>query len=792
MIWYRNFIHTFRRFMMASVINLVGLAVAFAAFFVIMTQVQYDYDYDKGYDGYENLIRIDYDAGPDEGGRKLWMCLPLARIVTESSPHVVGSTLVQGYVTTSPLWVGEANYKDTRIVRGFYDFFSPLRPDMVVGNASDAILGGKALLPLSLATKYFGRADCVGETIIIGERDSGQRVEVGGVYRDFPKNSTFGNDIYLRFSDEMLKAEDNWMQFNYMLYLRLDDASAADEVVAAASATLKKVKDEEGEPVQENVINYTRMEDVHFSTIGGTSGANTTTLLLLVAIAIVVVVVSAINFMNFSLAETPMRIRSINTQKVLGASVASLRTTLILESVAVCLVAFLLAGGLVLVGCRFGLQDVVQADVSFAAHPYLVILTLVEAVVSGVLAGLYPAFYATSIPPAVALKGDFGLSHGGRMLRTALLGFQFVVAFALVVCIGIMYSQFRHINNAQYGLDKDAIVFGNTTFKIHGHYDAVRSELIALSCVENVSFSNFRIGVDWYMNIGRGDDEQHMAIFDCLKCDAYYLETLGIKVAEGRSFNETDNGAYIFNKAAMDRFPWFTVGKPPFHDNSWSSQNGEDVYDWPIVGVCDNIRYKSLRHANNSPMAFCVFSKSCDWGNGVINIRVAKGSDLVEVVNSLHSVLDKYNDNGQAELCFMDDHLKLLYDSERRFSSQVMLFSVIAIMLSLMGVLGLSMFEAEYRRKEIAVRKVLGCETTAVVMMFVRRYAVILGVCFALGAPLGYILCQHWLSGFAERVEISPLIFVAALLAVGCVTLCTVAAQVWRTASANPVVALKS
>lgn len=792
MIWYRNFIHTFRRFFTASVTNLVGLAVAFAAFFVIMTQVQYDYDYDKGYDGYEDLVRIDFDPGPSEGGRKLWMCIPMARIVTESSPHIVGSTLVQGYLTMSQLWVGESNYKEVGVMRGFNDFMTPLRPNMVVGRP-DAILGGKALIPLSMATKIFGRADCVGETVIIGERDSGQKVEVGGVYHDFQKNSTFGNNVYLKFSDETLKNEDNWDQYNYNLYLRLDDGAMADEVAAAASAALKKVMAESGKPSEVDMpINYTPIEDVHFSPIGGVQGASAMTLMLLVAIAVVVVVVSAINFMNFSLAETPMRIRSINTQKVLGASVTSLRVSLVLESVAVCLAAFVLAGVIVVVGCRLGLQDVVLSEISFSSHPLLVALTLAEAVVSGVLAGIYPAFYATSIPPAVALKGDFGLSHGGRMLRTALLGFQFVVAFALVVCIGIMYSQFRHINNVKYGLDKDAIVFGNTTFKIHGHYDAVRVELMALSCVDNVSFSNFRIGGDWYMHIGRGDDEQHMCLFDCLKCDANYLKTMGITVVEGRDFVETDNGAYLFNKAAMDKFPWLSVGKPPFHDNSWSTNNDPDLFDWPVVGVCDNIRYRSLRFDNNSPMAFCVFSKSCDWGNGVINIRVAKGVNAVEAMSAIHSVLDKYNDNGQAELCFMDDHLDLLYQSEKRFSSQVVLFSVIAIMLSLMGVLGLSMFEAEYRRKEIAVRKVLGCESGAVVMMFLRRYAVILGACFVIGAPLGYVLCQHWMSGFADRVAVSPLIFVGALVAVGGATLATVAAQVWRTASANPVVALKS
>ena len=160
-------------------------------------------------------------------------------------------------------------------------------------------------------------------------------------------------------------------------------------------------------------------------------------------------------------------------------------------------------------------------------------------------------------------------------------------------------------------------------------------------------------------------------------------------------------------------------------------------------------------------------------------------------MDTLHKTLDKYYDDGNADLKFMNDRLDLLYKSETRFSSQILLFSVIAIIISLMGVMGISMFEAEYRRKEIAVRKVLGCDTREVVMMFVRRYVLILAVCFVIGAPLGYILSQHWMSGFADRVDISPLVFLISLVSVSVLTLATVTLQVWRAACANPVDAIK-
>lgn len=784
MIWFRNFVHTLRRFLLASVTNLLGLAVAFGAFYVIMTQVDYDSNYDKGYDGYQNIIRIDIQTGSDVSSRQLWICLPMANMIAECSPHIVGHSCLQGYNQDDELWIGDKKMGVVDIVGGFDDFIAAFHPKMIVGETS-AMLGHKVLIPYSLAMRCFGRADCVGESIHIGEKSAGEDVEVGGVFQDFPSNSTLRNGVYFSYSEEQVKSEDNWQQYNYNLYLRLDDADAADDVVKAAydqivkNAPASVVGDDDE---VEGSICYTRMEDVHFSNVGGPAESSPTTLFLLLIISIAVVGVAAINFMNFSLAETPMRIRSINTQKVLGASVASLRANLVLESVVVCLVAVVLGGVAVMVGRNFGLQDIVQGDISLSQHPLLVALTVGVAVVAGLLAGIYPAFYATSIPPAVALKGDFGLSKSGRSLRTLLLGVQFIVAFALVVCISIMYAQMRHISTTNYGLDKDSIIMGVTTRQIYQHRDAVRSELMSISGIENFGFSGFTMGGDSYPAWGRGKDD-HVIHFYCLRCDCHFLETMGIKIVEGRDFNETDNGAFIFNKAAMEEYPWLAVGQIPWQD-------GDDDF-WPIVGVCDNIRFRSMRYGNNAPMAFCVFPKENDWFMGKYNIRVAKGVDMKEIMDTLHKTLDKYYDDGNADLKFMNDRLNLLYKSETRFSSQILLFSVIAIIISLMGVMGISMFEAEYRRKEIAVRKVLGCDTHEVVMMFVRRYVLILAVCFVIGAPLGYILSQHWLSGFADRVDISPLVFLFSLVSVSVLTLATVTLQVWRAARANPVDAIK-
>ncbi len=795
MIWFRNFVHTLRRFLLASITNLVGLVVAFAAFYVIMTQVEYDFSYDKGYEDYQNLVRIDIQTKEEDiSSRQLWLCLPLARTIAQSSPHITDYSIIQGWTSNTDVWVGDSKMGSANMLCGFDNFLSPFRPKMLVGD-TESLNGGKCLIPKSLAEQYYGHTDCAGQTLHLGEKNSGRDIEIGGVYEDFAQNSTIGNAIFIKYSDEYTKGEDNWQQFNYNLYLRLDDIAIADEVMKTASDHVLKTAPAQTVDVSTSNhtwIRYTPMSDIHISNIGGNATTSPTTLYLLIIISIAIVCVAGINFMNFSLAETPMRIRSINTQKVLGASVAALRESLMTESVALCVVAALLGGAIVMASRNFGLQEIVQGDISFSSHPLHVAATMAIAIIVGLLAGLYPAIYATSIPPAVALKGDFGLSKSGRTLRTILLGLQFIVAFALVVCISIMYAQTRHISNTYYGMDKDYIIMGHASTQLYEHRDAVRNELLSVTGVENVSFSGFAMGGDSYPHWGRGRDSEHTASFFNLRCDRHFLATMGIKITQGRDFNETDKGAFIFNEAAMNKYDWFKIGEAPWPNNSFPNDNdNNDPSDWRIVGACENIRYRSLRYDNDYPMCFCIFPESMDWEMSHYNIRVAHGTDMVDIMNRLHKVLDKYYDDNNAELLLMNDRLNLLYKSEQRFNSQMLLFSAIAILISLMGVMGISMFEAEYRRKEIAVRKVLGCPTDEVVAMFIRRYLKILGLCFVVGAPLGYALSLHWMAGFADRVEISPWVFIIALLGVSMLTIGTVAMQVWSVARANPVESLK-
>ena len=494
--------------------------------------------------------------------------------------------------------------------------------------------------------------------------------------------------------------------------------------------------------------------------------------------------------MNFNLAETPMRIRSINTQKVLGATTASLRGGLLAEAVMVSLMAFVLAMALVSLAHDLGLQDLVQGSILLQDHPWLIGLTLIISIVVGLLAGAYPAYYVTSFPPALVLKGSFGLSPKGRVLRTILICLQFVVSFMLVIGVGIMYLQSYFIYHTDYGFDKDEVMVVPTAPDTRNHADAIDADLRKIPGIEGASLAQNVLGSsDRYQTWGRGSGNKHMT-FTCIFVDWRFLDVMGIDIVEGRNFRETDGDVYIFNESAKKKYPWLAVDKPI-----------NDDQDMPIVGFCEDIKYSTLRvDDSQQPIAFMVPGpKGYYWNDGfwrnVLMVRVAKGVDKREAKQQVLETVLKYEHDNELtvnDLHYMNDKLEESYQQERLFTKQILLFSLLAILISIIGVFGMTMFESEYRRKEIGIRKVFGSSTKEILVMFNRRYLYILLGCFVVAAPIGYMVGVHWLEGFAIRTAVSPWLFLVSFLLIALITMLTVTYQSWKNANENPVKSIKT
>ncbi len=789
----RNFTSMFRKFVSASLLNLLGLSLAFASFFVIMTQVNYDLGYNKSFTEHEKLFRLTMKLGPGMEDYGVTLPRPLVEQLAAASPHVKGYGIEEGWTRIDQFLVDDQEYS-LNLVYGIHDFMSVFKPTVICGDLKGLNQLPNIVLPRSEAMRIFGTVNAVGKTLKYKWVEE-WIFNVCAVIEDYPENNFLHGISFRGLNDN----EGNYQNWNYQAYIRVDDSANLPNVITAMrQKAIELFKDDfnmttpqEKEALQ---VVLTPIADTHFAKdlskdSPNIKSVNRSSVYLLICFSLLIVIIAAVNFMNFTLAETPLRIRSINTQKVLGASTASLRGSLLAEAVIISLLAFAGAMAMVWLAHDLGLQELVQGSILLQDNLWLAGITLLISIVVGLLAGAYPSYYVTSFPPALVLKGSFGLSPKGRVLRTSLICLQFVVSFMLVIGVGIMYLQSYLIFHTDYGFDKDEVMVVPTAPDTRNHADAIDADLRKIPGIEGASLAQSVLGSsDRYQTWGRGEGDKHMT-FACIFVDWRFLSVMGIDIVEGRNFRQTDGDVFIFNESAKKKYPWLAVDKPI---------NDEDM---PVVGFCEDIKYTTLRVDDSQlPIAFLVPSReSFFWNDGYwrnyLLVRVAKGVDKREAKEKVLDVVLKYEHESKpdiSDLRYVDDELEKSYHQERLFTQQILLFSLLAILISIIGVFGLTMFESEYRRKEIGIRKVFGSSTKEILMMFWRRYLYILLGCFVVAAPIGYLLGQHWLEGFAVRTAISPLLFLVSFLLIALITLLTVTYQSWKNANENPVNSIKT
>ena len=785
----RNFFSVLRRFKAASVLNVLGLSIAFVAFMLIMMQVNYDYTFDCSHRNADAIFRVDIVHGSK--GSQAIICRPFARAFTESSPHIKGGCLLNAWVG-SPFFYVEQNGQRTgyrenawEVTPGLLDV---IHFDMLEGTAQALDEPGSVILPESMAKKIFGNETAVGKQLIAPNVEMNAQI-IKGVYKDFPRNSALQNVIYVAMNPK--ENYDNWGNWNYFFFVRLDDSANKENVLDnfKSNFNAKEVFGNEFEWGGEESfdLRLTSLPDVHFLNnvdFDSMPKASRQTLLVLFSIAFVIIIIAGINFTNFSTALTPMRIKSINTQKVLGSSDRMLRGSLLVEAVGVSTFAYLLSLLFLYVIPKTPVASLVDADISFGAQPMIIAGTAVIAVIVGVLAGLYPSYYVTSFPPALVLKGSFGLSLAGRRMRSVLVGIQFVASFILIIGSLFMYLQNRYMQNAPLGYDKEEMIIVHLNNKINKDRDAFTNQLKSFSGVEDVTYSQFLLSSqDQYMGWGRDYNGKNIN-FQCLPVSSSFLKVMGIEVKEGRDFRPEDDqketGCYIFNEKAKAQL---------------ELKLNEQIDGDEIIGFIPDIKFASFRQ-EVTPMAFYLWGKY-QWGQegnyyNAAYVKFKAGSDLRAGMEHVRESLKKFDSEYPLVIRFYDEVLQHTYEKELKIGSLITLFSLVAIFISIVGVFGLVVFESEYKRKEIAVRKVLGSTTGEVLYMFNVSYFWILLICFVLGAPVAWYGVHRWLENFAYRTPMYWWVLPLAFLAIGMITFLTVTYQNWHVANENPVKNIKS
>ena len=529
----RNLISVARRFKLATTLNIFGLSVAFAAFMVIMIQLDYDYGFDKFHKDSDKIFRMEISGmSLSKTSAQAVICRPFAERFFESSPHIVAGALSQtgaGNIFFHIENYGARNYFKEKIIAVTPEFTDVFTFDLVEGAADALKTPENIIIPQSLSHKLFGNESAVGKQLVSQE----VTYTVGAVYRDLPANTVVNNYIYGPIPKDENKQ--NWNNWNYQVYFRINEAANISQLFENFKRNFdaRSIWGESFEWDESGMsIRFTALPDIHYVTdvtYDNTPKASRQTLMILFVIAMVIIAIAAINFTNFSTALTPMRIKNINTQRVLGAKQSTLRLALLFEAIVISLLSYLIAVLFVSIFSNSLLAKLVNADLSLAAHPMIAGGTALVALLTGLFAGLYPSRYMTSFAPALVLKGSYGLSSKGRKLRNILISIQFVASFALIVGASFMYLQNYFMQNSSLGYDKDALVTVNI-WQIQQSRDAFTNQIKAYSGIEDITYSESLLSSsDQYMGWARGYKNEPIS-FQCLPVHYTFLKVMGIEI----------------------------------------------------------------------------------------------------------------------------------------------------------------------------------------------------------------------------------------------------------------------
>ena len=803
-----NFINTLRHYRASSLLNIFGMAVAFAAFYVILTQVRWGMTYNQGLPDGERIFVISRPNPTLDGKLNLYYARPMAEELCTTIPGVeaFGSATFASGTDETIFYIKDGDNVrkfsavDQRATQGVFDVFGF---EAESGTFDDMSQVGAVALSSRFASSHGLK---VGDYLSFSPKGESLDCKIVAIWKDkFPENSSPGCiDLLDSYGEQFI---DDWNESSFPYFIKLSSADGKKAFEQAANDFYRqwlkeRFSDITSEQIEENmaILSVTLIpieelyyrEDVTAKHPICRSGNKTTDVSLLV-VAVLIILIALINFVNFFFALVPARVKSVNTYKVFGTTRSSLILNFILESVGMVVLALMLGAVLVLAFGKTSATEILAAPIDPASCTPILVLTVAVAIAGAALSSIYPAFYITSFQPALVLKGSFGTSRSGRALRNLLIGIQFTISLALIICAAFVKLQHNYMMQFDMGFDKEQLISGvipgdvawwnskNSAFE-----DKLRSnpDIVDLTWGSGQMVSQSRMG--W----GYTDNGRNIS-FDVYPVAYNFLDFMGIKMVEGRNFTKSDelseSGVIIFNEEARNTYEFSLDSNIPSH----TEENAV------LAGFCKNFHFRPLQYGSD-PFAFYVFGTDHSFkpaGLTHIYLRTAAGVDPFKVMTFVRDAALKLcpdMDPDQIALHPFDEELARKYKAEDKLSKQVTAFTLVAIILSLMGVFGLVLFETQHRRKEIAIRRAIGAEVNDVLGMFCKKYSVIVLLCFVIAAPVSYLIVDSYFSNFAYRTAISWWVFALALLIVLIVTLAIVVVRSFSAATRNPVESIKA
>lgn len=774
-------------------INIAGLAIGISCCFLIVLFIKHELSYDQFFNNHERIMRLSLNGWGATPG-------PFAYTAKAEFPEIEDVLRITRYREVT------FKYKENTFAldKGLYadsSFFKLFEWDLIDGNPATALSQpNSVVLTKSVVRKFFNLEDIMGKVIKI---DGVNRV-VTGITEDFPGNSHIEFNFLIPLVGTSLAANNFWTGNNFYTYIKLKEGGDA-------AALEEKFKTFVRKHMAEEILEFSGHEnydefladknsrkyafllfpiaDIHLNHrwMNITTPANVENIYTFAIIAIFVLLIACINFMNLSTARSGTRSREVGVRKVLGSMRKQLTLQFLTESVLISLFAVVISLVLVLsLLSHFNEMSGKSFTVADVVAPVNLLLLLSLGIITGFMAGLYPAFYLAAIKPITALKGIFKVS-GNSFLRKGLVTFQFAISILLIICTVVVFGQVYFMSNKSVGINTSQILILNNAGKTGKNLRVFRDKMTSLSEVNSVSLSN-GMPSTWVPNWNyyNDDDGNRELNPDHLFVTREHQEVLGIEMLAGEFFKGrvSDTASVIVNEALLKRFDWQleeAIGKTLKRDDT-------EVYR--IAGVMKDFHLSSFR-ADIRPLLFRYMEFPENSVGGGMFMFVNISGNYQKVISELINNWNLFTTDEVLTYSFLDKEFDSLYDSERNFGKIFTTFSVLAIFIACLGLFALSAFMLQQRLKEIAMRKVLGASIYQIIGIFVKSFLFHIALGAVIAVVSAYWLADDWLSNFAYRMGLNPLYFLIPVIFVTFIALLTIALQVFKSGNVNPATLLK-
>ncbi len=795
-----------------AAINITGLAVGLATCIIILLYVSQELSFDKHHEKANRIFRVAIDFKFEDNS------FEIATVPTQMGPTLErdfpevekavrfrdrGSYLVRPAESNNNRREEDIIYVDA----GVFDMFTL---PMIQGNPETALKDpNTVVITASAAERHFGSRNVVGETLILGDEDT---YTVTGIIEDMPVTSHFHFDFLLSMEGLEGASEQNWLSFNFHTYLLLregTDPEVFEEKFKSFKKTYteKQLRDFIGLDFDQfetagNKLEYylQPLTNIHlYSDLEQELEANSSILYVYIfsGLALFILLLACINFMNLATARSSTRAKEVGIRKTLGSLRKQLTVQFLAESLLLSFIAFFVA--LLLVEMTLPVfSNIAGRTISsnFLTEPFLLGTIFGIVVVTGLLAGSYPALMLSSMKPVNVLKGAFTERKSQILFRKSLIVFQFSLSIIIIVGLLVINKQLDFIQSKDLGFEKDQVLILNDAWVL-GDTDRLltfRDEMLNHTVFEDGTITGY-FPVEGYVISntvfwpeGREPSGGSTVTMENWIADEHYIPTLRMEIIEGRNFSkelDSQNNSVILNESAVRRLGFNDPVGKVIHTLRDDSSDPDTYRSFTVVGVVRDFHFQSLRQ-NITPVGLF-------YGGNKSNIafKVSVGN-ASQALGLLKSAWSNYAPMQPFSYEFMNQQFNRMYRAENRIQDLMMWFSLLAALIACLGLFGLSAYSAERRRQEIGIRKVLGASIRSILSLMSKTFIQLVLISFVIAVPIAWYTINQWLQNFAYRVEIGIEIFLIAGVAALLIAIVTVSWQSIRAALMNPVNSLRS